>query len=51
MSNSPGGLRVRGWVKKQEGRNFWGCGLLENVADLVVQLGRRTWRAPSSSRR
>jgi hypothetical protein len=23
MSNSPGSFEVRGWAKKQEGRNFW----------------------------
>src|SRR5260370_42446575 len=35
-------------AKTREGRTF-GCGLLENVADLVVQRCRRTRRDPSSS--
>src|SRR5258708_23234204 len=35
--------------QKREKAALFGCGLLENVADLVVQRCRRTRRDPSSS--
>jgi hypothetical protein len=37
-----------GGLKRKKAALF-GCGLLENLADLTVQRGRRTWRNPSSS--
>jgi hypothetical protein len=38
----------KGGLKREKAALF-GCGLLENLADLAVQRGRRTWRNPSSS--
>src|SRR5260370_5609440 len=36
-------------LTKREKAALFGCGLLENVADLVIQRCRRTRRDPSSS--
>src|SRR5882757_5599940 len=39
---------MKGWPKRKKAA-LCGCGLLENVADLVIQRCRRTRRDPSSS--
>jgi len=42
------GLGEKSRPKSKKAAPF-GCGLLENLADLDVQRCRRTWRAPASS--
>src|SRR3954466_9918415 len=48
MSNSSLCFGWKGRPKRKKAA-LCGCGLLENVAELVNQRCRRTWRNPSSS--